>query len=90
MYINTPRDWGNLVRDRRMDLKMTQEELAARVGKARQWVVRFEAGHAGSANIDSLTRLLAALELDVDVLPADEDPDPMFMLDLDDADGSEL
>ncbi|HCS59990.1 MAG TPA: hypothetical protein DIW46_01125 [Microbacterium sp.] len=90
MYISIPRDWSNVVRDRRTDLKMTQEELAARVGKARQWVVRFESGHAGSANIDSLTKLLAVLELNVEVDATDEDPDPMFMLDLDDADGSEL
>lgn len=90
MYISIPRDWSNVVRDRRTDLKMTQGELAARVGKARQWVVRFESGHAGSANIDSLTRLLAVLELNVNVDVTDEDPDPMFMLDFDDADGSEL
>ena len=75
------------MRDRRTDLKVTQEELAARVGKARQWVVRFESGHAGSANIDSVTRLLAVLELDVEVNATDEDPDPMFMLDVDDIGG---
>lgn len=79
MFVNTSRDWGNLVRDRRSDLGMTQGELAERVGRARQWVVRFESGHAGSASIDSLIRLLDVLELNVEVDSADEDPDPMFM-----------
>lgn len=81
MFVNTSHDWGNLVRDRRNDLGMTQEELAERVGRARQWVVRFEAGHAGSANVDSLIRLLDVLDLYVEVNAAadDEDPDPMFM-----------
>jgi transcriptional regulator with XRE-family HTH domain len=79
VFVNTSRDWGNLVRDRRSDLGMTQGELAERVGRARQWVVRFESGHAGSASIDSLIRLLDVLELNVEVDSADEDPDPMFM-----------
>jgi transcriptional regulator with XRE-family HTH domain len=79
VFVNTSRDWGNLVRDRRSDLGMTQAELAERVGRARQWVVRFESGHAGSANIDSLIKLLDVLDLNVYVDSADEDPDPMFM-----------
>ncbi|QAY73713.1 XRE family transcriptional regulator [Agromyces protaetiae] len=80
MFVGTARDWGNIVRDRRTDLGMTQAELAERIGKARQWVVRFESGHAGSASVDSLVELLEALALDVRVDPLDlEDPDPMFM-----------
>ena len=84
MYINTSRDWGNIVRDRRTDLGMTQGEVAARIGKARQWVVRFESGHAGSASLDSLVKLAEVLDLDVRVDPVpplsgDDDPAPMFM-----------
>lgn len=79
MRISTPRDWGNVVRDRRVELNMTQEQLADHVGKARQWVVRFESGNAGSASIASLTKLLDVLDLAVDVAEHDEDPDPMFM-----------
>lgn len=67
MLINTPRDWGNVVRDRRLALDMTQEQLAERVGKARQWVVRFESGNAGSASLASLTVLLDVLGLTVEV-----------------------
>ncbi|WP_244857910.1 helix-turn-helix transcriptional regulator [Agromyces archimandritae] len=80
MFVNTPRDWGNIVRDRRIDLGMTQSDLAERIGKARQWVVRFESGHAGSSNLDSLVKLLDVLELEVDLAVADDsaDPDPLF------------
>ncbi|WP_454296195.1 helix-turn-helix domain-containing protein [Salana multivorans] len=63
MLVTTPRDWGNIVRDRRAELGLTQEELAERIGRARQWVVRFESGHAGSASLESLTRVLDALGL---------------------------
>lgn len=86
MFVGTSRDWGNVVRDRRLELGMTQEQLAERVGRARQWIVRFESGHSGSASIDSLGRLLDVLELYVDVNPTDEDPDPMFM----DVDGTDV
>ncbi|GAA1789517.1 hypothetical protein GCM10009748_25300 [Agromyces lapidis] len=78
MFVGTPRDWGNVVRERRVELGITQGELAERVGRARQWVVRFESGHAGSASVDSLTKLLDALDLYVDVNATSEDPDPMF------------
>jgi HTH-type transcriptional regulator/antitoxin HipB len=70
MLVMTPADWGNIVRDRRRDLGMSQAELAQHVGMSRQWVVRFESGHAGVATIDHLTRLAEALGLDVEVLPA--------------------
>lgn len=86
MFISTPRDWGNVVRDRRNHLGMTQEELADRVGTARQWVVRFESGHAGSARVENLLKMMDALDLFVEVNAttqsdeaADDDPDPMFM-----------
>lgn len=80
MLINTPRDWGNIVRDRRTDLGVTQEELAARVGRARQWVVRFESGHAGSANVESLNRMLDALGLYATVDVAEDEQDRAAML----------
>lgn len=81
MLVNVSRDWGNIVRDRRSDLGLTQADLAQRIGRARQWVVRFESGHAGSASVDSLMAVLNALDLyvAVDTADIDADPDPMFM-----------
>lgn len=72
MLISTPRDWGNVVRDRRVELNMTQEHLAEKIGRARQWVVRFESGSAGSASIASLLTLLEALGLIAEVSQRDQ------------------
>ncbi|WP_345803360.1 helix-turn-helix domain-containing protein [Microbacterium sp. AZCO] len=77
--MNGSQDWANVVRDRRSDLGLTQEDLARRIGRARQWVVRFESGHAGSASLDSVIAVLNALDLYAAVDIAEEDPDPMFM-----------
>lgn len=79
MLVNTARDWGNVVRDRRVALGMTQEELAQNVGRARQWVIRFETGHSGSASTSDLLAVLGALGLSVEVKVEEIDPDPMFM-----------
>lgn len=81
MLVNVSLDWGNIVRDRRSDLGLTQAELARRIGRARQWVVRFESGHAGSASVDSLMAVLNALDLyaEVDTANDETDSDPMFM-----------
>lgn len=79
MLVGTSRDWANVVRDRRTELGLTQEQLAERVGRARQWIVRFEAGAAGSASVDSLMKVLDALDLAVAIEDTGEDPAPMFM-----------
>ncbi|WP_417562275.1 helix-turn-helix transcriptional regulator [Microbacterium sp.] len=73
MIVSTAADWGNVVRDRRIELGLTQAELARRVGRARQWVVRFESGFAGSASVDSLLAVLDILDLYVEVGETDED-----------------
>ncbi len=81
MLVSTARDWGNVVRDRRAALGLTQEALGELIGRTRQWVIRFENGHAGSANIESLLRIVDALGLAIEVSADDpeEDPDPMFL-----------
>lgn len=81
MLVSVSHDWGNIVRDRRSDLGLTQADLARRIGRARQWVVRFESGHAGSASVDSLMAVLHALDLyaEVDTSEDEIDPDPMFL-----------
>jgi HTH-type transcriptional regulator/antitoxin HipB len=45
VHIRTVRDIGAAVRQARTDRRMTQAELAARIGVARDWVVRLERGH---------------------------------------------
>ncbi|MFT4029881.1 MAG: helix-turn-helix domain-containing protein [Protaetiibacter sp.] len=69
MLVTTPDDIANIVRDRRTDLGLSQLVLASRIGMSRQWVVRFEGGHASAATIELLTRLARALDLDLDLSP---------------------
>lgn len=70
MLVISDADWSNIVRDRRLDLGMSQRTLAEKVGMSRQWIVRFENGHAAAATIDHLARLADALNLDIEVTGA--------------------
>lgn len=67
MLAITPVDWGNIVRDRRVDLGLSQGALGEKIGMSRQWVVRFENGNAGVATIEHIARLAEALDLDIEV-----------------------
>lgn len=60
MLLQTPRDVGAALRDRRRRLGLDQAELARRVGVSRKWVVDAEKGHAG-AGIGLILRAFAAL-----------------------------
>ena len=44
MLLRTPRDIGALIRQRRRELKIDQQTLAARVGVGRKWIIEVEAG----------------------------------------------
>lgn len=81
MIINTMSDWGNVVRDRRIELGLSQEEVAEQIGKTRWWVMRFETGHAASASNENTLKLLQALGLYVEVgwEPELNDPEPAFI-----------
>ena len=67
VLITTPADWGNVVRDHRRDLEMSQGAHAEAIGMSRQWVVRFENGHASTATVEHILRLVEALELDIQI-----------------------
>ena len=67
MLAITAADWGNIVRDRRLALGISQAALAERIGMSRQWVVRFENGSAAVATIDHVARIADALDLEIDV-----------------------
>lgn len=68
MLAVTPTDWGNIVRDRRVELGLSQAALGEKIGMSRQWIVRFENGHADVATLDHVTRLADALDLEIDVV----------------------
>lgn len=59
---------GELVKTRRKDLNMTQEELADKVGMSQRWVSNLETGGVKRSRIDTLQQLSVALSLPLDDL----------------------
>jgi HTH-type transcriptional regulator / antitoxin HipB len=68
MLIRTPGGLGQMVRDRRNALRLSQTDLARRVGVTRQSVGALEKGIA-SAKIGLVLSILEALDLRVDIIP---------------------
>ncbi len=64
MNVSTPSHVGAAIRDRRKHLRMTQDELARRVGTTRRWVSTVEHGNAG-AELGLVLKALDALGLAV-------------------------
>lgn len=88
MRANTPRELGLLVRTRRHDLRLSQQDLARRAGVSRPWLVAVEAGHP-RAELGKLLALLGELGLTLDLSPTEpgEPPKPGTqpqLVDLDD------
>jgi HTH-type transcriptional regulator/antitoxin HipB len=61
MRLRTPKDVGALIRQRRLDLGLSQLELAQRVGVSRQWIVDVERGKP-RAELGLVLRALDALD----------------------------
>jgi HTH-type transcriptional regulator/antitoxin HipB len=62
MYrLSTARDIGALIRDRRQEAGLTQEQLAAKAQVGRQWLVAFESGAHDRAEIAKVLAVLAAV-----------------------------
>ena len=74
MLINTPRDLGAAIRERRKALGWDQVELAARVGASRRWLIQVENGSSG-ASLGLLLRTLNALGMKVSISSASA-PEP--------------
>ena len=82
MTLRSIRDAAVAVRGRRTELGLSQDELAARAGVSRKWVVEFEAGKA-SAEFALVFRVLDALGLALELASADT-PRARAPIDLDD------
>lgn len=65
MQINTARDIGALIKDRRRALKLSQTYLAARVGVSRPWLAKLEKGKS-TAQIGLVLRTLRELGVFID------------------------
>ncbi|QOD44148.1 helix-turn-helix domain-containing protein [Clavibacter zhangzhiyongii] len=66
MLASWPEDLGNVARQRRQDLGLSQEELAHRSGVTRQWLTRFETAK-GDAALSKVMRVLRELDLRLEV-----------------------
>ena len=66
MRVQTPLDLGLLIRERRRQLKLRQQDLAEQVGVSRQWLIEVEAGKS-SAEIGLVLRTLNVLGLRLDL-----------------------
>ena len=65
MLIRTAREVGLLVRDRRRSARITQAELAERVGASREWIRLLESGKP-RLELGLTLRALSALGITLD------------------------
>jgi len=75
MWIVTPQDLAQLVRDRRSQLGLSQGGLAQRVGVSRQWIVALEQAKP-TAEVGLVLQTLSALGLRIDVRDPAHDATP--------------
>ena len=75
MQIRTPLDLGLAIREKRRKLKLSQAELAGKVGVGRQWVVAIEQGKS-RAELGLVLRTLSALGLSLTIDSGDRQREP--------------
>ncbi len=62
------------IRDKRVSLKMTQEELAEKAGVARQTIINLENGLRADVKVLTLIKIAKALDCKVEeILPQEEE-----------------
>ena len=70
MRARTARELGVVIRERRHERNLTQQQLATEAQVGRTWLVEVENGHP-RAELDKVLRLLAVLDLILDVSPGE-------------------
>ena len=75
MQIRTPLDLGLVIHEKRRKLKLSQAELAGKVGVGRQWVVAVEHGKS-RAELGLVLRTLSALGLSLTIDSGDPHREP--------------
>jgi len=73
LRVRSIRDIAAAARGRRLDLGLSQAQVAKRVGVSRKWIVEFEAGKS-SAELGLALRVLDELGLALDVSRQGEAP----------------
>lgn len=78
MRLQTRRDFGLLIRDRRRKKGWTQEQLATSLGKTRRWMMQVELGQT-NPDVSSMLRAFNLLDVALisEPLPASE-PDALL------------
>ena len=83
MFVRSIGELAAQVRGRRIQIGLSQDQLATRAAVSRQWVNKFEAGRQ-HAELGHLLRVLDALDLQLDVSPRSVSPaSPAGAVDLD-------
>ena len=73
MWINSPRELGQLVREARTSRGLSQAELAEQLGTTRQWVIALEQGNGG-AELDRVLKALFALGIRINATDTQAQP----------------
>lgn len=68
-------DIAAAVRGRRIDLELSQGDLADRAGVSRKWINEFEAGGKATAELGHVLRVLEAMGLAIHTGTLDPEPD---------------
>lgn len=71
MHVQSLRELGALVRERRRERGLTQAELAEGSGVQRHWVAQLERG-TSNPTLEPLLRTFRILELQLDVRPLEQ------------------
>ncbi len=66
-HIDSSPQLGAVVRAERERRALTQTDLATQAGLARQWIVNFETGRLSNPQLQSILRVLYALDLQLAV-----------------------
>lgn len=67
-FARSPKDIGQAIRQARKDKNLTQKDLAVKSGVWQETISKVETG-AASTKVETLFALLAALDLELSVLP---------------------
>lgn len=72
MAISTSVGFGAVLYQRRVDLGLTQAEVASRAGVSRQWLIAAERGKE-TAELGRMLRVMRVLHLALEVVSAEDD-----------------
>lgn len=73
MFIRSPKELALLVINQRKKLKLSQTGVSNLVGLKQKTISGFE-NNPGSTKLETLFRILSALNLDIEIVPKDDAP----------------